>query len=266
MAFKLPFSAVFLVSSFFCHSSSTRIASRSIKVLFGVCTFCAVLSAPLAIVSNILALTHAPLADVVALSFTQPLYVTLFAALFAGERIRWQRWIATLAGFCGVLLMLHPSGETINPWLILAMLSPCGIAISVLLVKRLTKTENMLTMLLWFGLVATVATSGPAYWVWQWPKGFDWALFSLVGILGIASQSMIIKAHCYAEASFVAPFDYTRILYATLLGVIVFGEEPDFFMICGAAIIIMSTLTIIRREAQLNIERDSSGEQIARKI
>src|SRR5262249_26003295 len=154
------------------------------------------------------AIARMPLADYTGLSFTKPLFATLLAIVILGETVRWRRWTATFVGFLGVLVMVRPGAGTIQPAALAALTDSFSIAFLVTLVKRLPATETPLTMLVYFGLFATVLSIGPAIYAWQWPTALEWLLLIGVGVLGALSQMFWIRAFRAGDASAVAPFDY----------------------------------------------------------
>lgn len=202
-----------------------------------------------AMVCGFYALTRLPLADVTALGFTTPLFATVLAVIFLGEMVRWRRWTATLIGFLGVVIMVRPGAGSFDPAALVALGMALGIAIAVVLVKRLPPGESQIAMLFYFGIGSTLITAPPAFLVWQAPSGLQILLLAGVGVLGLASQAMIIHAFRTGEASFVAPFDYSKLLAAGLIGFFVFAEVPDLWTLLGAAIIVGATLYIARRES-----------------
>jgi len=202
-----------------------------------------------AMVCGFYALTRLPLADVTALSFTTPLFATVLAVIFLREPVRWRRWSATALGFLGVLVMVRPGAGAFDPAAIVALGMAFGIAAALVLVKRLPMGESQIAMLFYFGVGSVIVTAGPAAAVWQPPSGSQYLLLVAMGLLGLGSQAMMIRAFRIGEASFVAPFDYGKLLAAGLLGFFVFAEVPDFWTLVGAAIIIGATLYIAHREA-----------------
>jgi drug/metabolite transporter (DMT)-like permease len=118
-------------------------------------------------------------------------------------------------------------------------------------VKRLPPEETPLGMLFWFGIFAVLGSAAPAVLVWQWPSLEELALLVFVGVLGVLSQSFWIRAFRAGEASLVAPVDYLRLLFAGLVGFFAFAELPGTWTLAGAAIIVLSTLYILRREVRL---------------
>lgn len=207
-----------------------------------------------AMVCSFYAVGRLHLADFTALSFTQPLFVTLLAVALLGEVVRWRRWVATAVGFLGVLVMVRPGTSTFDPAALVALASVAGIALAVCLVKRLPVGESHVTMLAYFCLVSLAITVVPAVIWWTPPSATQWLLLAGVGGLGVASQAMIIRAYRSGEASFVAPFDYLKLILAGLIGFAVFDEVPGMWTFAGAAVIVGATLYIARREAARELE------------
>lgn len=202
-----------------------------------------------AMVCGFYAIGRLHLADFTALTFTQPLFVTVLAVIVLGEVVRWRRWLATAVGFFGVLIMVRPGASAFDPAAAVALLSVLGIAIAVCIVKRLPDGESHATMLAYFCLMSLAITVVPAVIFWAPPDGQQWLLLAGVGGLGIASQAMIIRAYRSGEASFVAPFDYLKLILAGLIGFLVFGEVPGLWTLSGAAVIVGAALYIAHREA-----------------
>ena len=207
------------------------------------------LCAALAMLCGFYAIGHLPLAEFTALTFTLPLFVVLLAVVMLKEQVRWRRWLATLVGFAGVLIMVRPGAAAFDPAALVALASVLGIALAVMLVKKLPAGESHVTMLIYFCLASLAITIGPAFYAWQWPTVFQWLLLAAVGFLGVGSQAMIIRAYRSGEASFVAPFDYLKLILAGVIGFAVFAEIPDLWTVAGAGVIVASTFYIARREA-----------------
>ena len=206
-------------------------------------------SAGLAMVCGFYAVGQLPLAEFTALTFTLPMFAVLLAVLLLREQVRWRRWMATLVGFLGVLVMVRPGAAAFDPAALVALASVLGIAIAVALVKLLPAGESHVTMLTYFCLASLAMTAGPALLYWQAPSAFQWLLLAAVGFLGVGSQAMIIRAYRSGEVSFVAPFDYLKLILAGLIGFLVFAEVPDLWTVAGALVIVGATFYIARREA-----------------
>lgn len=197
------------------------------------------------------AIARMPLASYTALSFTKPLFSTVLAVVILHEAVRWRRWTATLVGFVGVLVMVRPGAGTVDTAALFALADALSIAFLVTLVKRLPPGETTLVMLFYFGVFSTAASLPPALIVWRTPTLGELALLVGIGVLGVLSQSFWIRAYRAGEASAVAPFDYLRLLFAAAAGFIAFGELIDGWEVAGAAVIVVSTVYIARREAGL---------------
>lgn len=197
------------------------------------------------------AIAHMPLADYTALSFTRPLFATVFAVLILHEIVRWRRWTATAVGFCGVLVMVRPGHAAIDPATFVALGESVALALLIVIVKLMPPREKTLAMLFWFGAIATPITLLPAIYVWVWPTLGDWLWLIGMALAGVGSQWFFLLAFRSGEASFVAPIDYTRLIFVAAVGYLAFSEIPSPWTLLGAAIIVGSTLYIVRREAQL---------------
>ncbi len=215
------------------------------------------LAGAIAMLCGFYAVSKMPLADVTALGFTQPLFTTLLAFFLLSEVVRWRRWTATLVGFLGVLVIVRPGAETFEPTALAALAMAFGIALAVTLVKRFPANESRVTMLLTFCLTSILLSAPLAFYTWRTPTLPELALLIGVGFIGVASQSMIIRAYQNGEASFIAPFDYSKLLFAGLIGYFLFGEIPDQWTFAGAAIIVGATLYILQRESARGSDRST---------
>lgn len=195
-----------------------------------------------------LGLRELPLADIIGIVLLLPLTITALAALFLGEPVGWRRWTACLIGLCGAFLIVKPGWPGADP----AALWPLGtvvlFSIYTVLTRRLTTEDPAPNLMLWAALatVLVLGLASPLYWV---PPGFmEWlALAGVAGFSGVANASRI-KALVLAPASLLAPFGYTQIATATLLGFIVFGDLPELLSWIGIAIIVLSGLYVWHRE------------------
>ncbi len=208
----------------------------------------------LAMVFSWYSVVHLPLADATALAFSRPLFMVVLAVLFLHEAVRWRRWSATAIGFLGVLIMARPGLEEINLGLMAAIAGAFFVAVVNVLIKSLAATERPVTILFYFGVLSSLIALGPALWVWRTPTPLEFALLVFIGVAGALGQYFTIRAFRIAEATAVDPFDYVRLLYATLFGYLFFAELPDRYTVLGAAIIVASTYYIARRGAALNRE------------
>ncbi len=200
------------------------------------------------------ALTHLPLAQATAFSFTKPLFLVLLAALFLGERVRLRRLSATAAGFLGVLVIMQPTGS-IEPAALVAVAGTALTAGVVVLVKMLLRTERPVTIMFWFGLISTTVTLLPALYVWVQPTAREFVLLVATGAVGASAQGAMMRGYLLAEATALAPVSYVQLVFAGVMGYLFFAEVPGFETLVGAAIIVASTLYIVHREAALARQR-----------
>lgn len=192
-----------------------------------------------------------PLAEVTALSFTAPLFGTLGAALLLRERVGRRRWLATLAGFAGALLVIRPGLGAFSGAALVALASAAAIAAAQLTVKSLSRTEHPNAIVLIMGLLMTPLSLVPALFVWTWPDPATLLWLLLMGLVATIGQVLLVRAMAMADASAVMPFDFSRLIFASVLGYLLFGEAPDAWTWAGGAIVVAATVYIARREAVL---------------
>lgn len=201
--------------------------------------------------STILFLTglrYLPLADMTAMAFAGPLFVTALATPLLGERVGWRRWTAVLVGFAGVVVMARPSGSGIA-WAAVFPLGAalCG-ALRDILTRRLSATESSLSILVVTTGVVALAGLATLPFGWRVPTPFDLGLMALSGIVLGAAHYLIIESLRLAQAALVVPFKYSSLLWAVGLGLLVWGHVPDAGMVLGAALVVASGLYILHRE------------------
>jgi drug/metabolite transporter (DMT)-like permease len=168
--------------------------------------------------------------------------VIALGVLFLGERAGLARWLAVAAGFVGVMLIVRPGFRTID-WPLLIPLAGALLWATYQLLTRLSaRFDTPDTSLLWSALVAFVATTFVGPLDWTWPTPAAWALMAVISLIGAVAHYALIKALDYAEAGAVQPYAYTLLVWATLLGWLVFGDIPDGWTILGAAIVVASGL------------------------
>lgn len=150
--------------------------------------------------------------------------------------------------------MLRP-GAGLDPAMLAALLQALSIAMAVVMVKKLPAAESTATVLISFAVLSTLFSVGPALAVWRSPTPEEWLLAVAMGLLGTASQAAIVRGYRTGEATALAPFDYARLVFASLLGLVLFAELPDAWTWAGVAVIMGSSLYIARREARLGRTR-----------
>jgi drug/metabolite transporter (DMT)-like permease len=201
------------------------------------------------------AVSMLPLADATAIAFSQPLFSVVVAALIVGEKVRWRRWSATIIGFAGVLIMVRPGEGSLQLGALVALANAAAVAVSILLVKRLSDSETPLMILTQFAIFSTILLTVPAIVVWRWPDLWGWVLAFGIALSATVGQYFWVQAFKSGEMSAVAPFEYMRLPFAVFVGWLIWGEMPVIWTYVGASIVIGSALYIAHREHQLARER-----------
>lgn len=195
------------------------------------------------------ALSRMPLAETIALSMTAPLFITLFSWLLMGEAVRRRHWVALMVGFAGVLVIVRPGGGELDPLGVAAIL---GFAVCYALwslqTRRLAPTEPS-ELMVFFGAAGFFVVSAVCLpFVWIAPNAFDLSLQMLLGLIGATGHVCLARAYGQAPGHVVAPFEYTSLLWAIVLGFLVFGELPTPWMIPGSLLVAFGGLYVYRRE------------------
>lgn len=197
------------------------------------------------------ALPHIPLADTTALGFTGPLFIMIGASLFLREPMRWERWAATAVGFGGMLLMLGPKFSGSGGWWHLVMLASAPVfAASFLLTKALTRTESAEVIVLWQAITVSLYSLPLALPGWQWPGPGQWLAFVATGVLGSSGHYCLTRSYRTADISATQSVKFLDLVWASLLGFMLFGDLPTGATLLGGAVISLSTLWLARRESR----------------
>lgn len=201
------------------------------------------------------AVTMIPLADVTAISFTSPMFVTVLAMLFLGEHIHRFRWTALGAGFLGVLIMIGPHLSFAESAASLGSLTALGAAlfsaIAMIFLRRMSGDEHAITITFYFSLTFMACAGLTALQGWPMPTATQWWLIVLAGLFGVFGQLLLTYAYRFAEASTIAPLDYTNMIMAVILGYLFFDEIPSVFIWIGAPLVVGAGLIILWREYYL---------------
>jgi drug/metabolite transporter (DMT)-like permease len=207
-------------------------------------------------------LARLPIADVTAIAFIAPLITVVFAALFLKEKVHVYRWSAVGVGFSGVILMLSPYFHNhaaldgaMMVGLFLALMNAFTAGGATIQIRRLTATESSASIVIIMTLIVMAASLVTAPFGWRWPTGFELALLIGIGIAGGLGQMLFTESYRYAPASFLAPFDYTAMLWAFMLGFWMFGEVPTIYVVIGAVIVAAAGIFVILRERHLGLKR-----------
>jgi drug/metabolite transporter (DMT)-like permease len=195
------------------------------------------------------ALSMIPLAQVVAIEFTLPIWAAALAVAFLGEQLNRWKVLAIALGLCGVAVVVRPAATGLNPGQWVALAAAVGFAVSVVLVKVLTRHESALSLIFWMLVIQGVLGLLPALWVWRWPTPTAWAWLALVAFCGTFSHYCMARALQHAEATVVVPMDFLRVPLSALAGWWVYAERLDVYTAVGVALILCGNLLNLRRSA-----------------
>ncbi|UPK35638.1 DMT family transporter [Bradyrhizobium sp. 186] len=197
-----------------------------------------------------LATVYLPLADVITYYLAGPIFVTAMSAIFLGERVGWRRWTAILIGFCGVLIALRPSAQTVSLPALIALGGSLSFATLMLITRSLRKTPDIVMASSQF--VGTfLLGAGLSAFRWVPPTAGSLAIFALAGCVSVTALFCVNRSLKLAPASVVVPYQYSMIVWAVIFGFVVFGDVPQVATIVGAAIIIGAGFYIYLRERDL---------------
>jgi drug/metabolite transporter (DMT)-like permease len=217
-------------------------------------------------VFSYLALAYIPLADATAISYATPLFTVILAVLLLKEVVRIYRWTAVVVGLCGIVLILSPhfsfdvsdvasgSGVAMLGGLF-GLAAAFFSAISMIQIRHLTQTENTGAIIFYFTLLTTVIGFASIGMGWKMPTAWQWTLLIGTGLIGGTAQILVTLSLHYAEASLLAPFDYTTMIWALLIGYAFMDQVPALTTILGASIVVAAGLFTLWRERRLHKKR-----------
>lgn len=209
------------------------------------------------------ALAHLSLAVVVAITFTRPLFLVVFAVLFLGELVRWRRWTAIVVGFAGVLIVARPEVDALTLALFILVFSTACHAGSHVFLKKASGVDSPATVVFWYLVISTAVAAVPTFIQWTTPTAEQFLWLALVGVLNLVGQAMIALSFRAGEATAIMPFDYSRLLYGIMFDIMLFATFPDGWTLLGSFVIIGSTLYVARRQARVGAERGGGGSSVA---
>lgn len=215
-----------------------------------------------------MALGMIPLANATVIGYASPLLTVVFAALFLKEQVRAYRWTAVLVGLGGVVIIVAPGfvAPAVTPQAEdnaftlmlgsgLALVAALFTAVAMIQVRRLTQTESTGAIVLFFSAFSALFGLATVPFGWVWPDFTLACLLFGIGILGGIGQILLTQSYRFADASLIAPFEYTTLIWAIGIGWLYFGDLPDEFILTGSLIVVASGVFLIWRERQLGIER-----------
>jgi len=189
-----------------------------------------------------LALTLIPLAQVVSIEFTMPIWTAILAASFLGERITMWKAAAIALGLVGVFVIVRPSAGEVNFGQLIVLVAAAVLGVTVVMMKSLTRTEPALAIVFWMMAIQAVAGAVPALHVWVWPSPHVWGWVIAVAFGGTFSHFCMARAMLYADATIVVPMDFLRVPLTATAGWLIYGERLDVFTVLGAMLILTGNL------------------------
>ena len=237
--FSLMLLTPWALSGGFASLRTQRIGLHTVRAMSGLA----------ALITWITALSLMPIAEVTALGFTAPLFVTIGAALLLGETVGIRRWVAVAVGFGGAMMILRPGIETVSLPALIALAAAALMATSFLLVKKLSATESPMTIVFFMALLMLPLSAVLAAFEWKMPPPGLWPWLVCVGFTATLVQLTMAKAFSSADMTAIMPFDFTKLIFTAFLGFVFFAEIPGIWTWIGAAVIFSATVYTVRREA-----------------
>jgi drug/metabolite transporter (DMT)-like permease len=187
---------------------------------------------------------------VVAIEFTMPIWSAALAVVFLGERMGGRKWFAVVLGLVGVAVIVRPRAGELDAGQLIALAAALGFAVSVVLVKSLTRTDAAVTISFWMLVVQSVIGLLPALSVWQWPSASGWGWVLVVAFCGTYSHYCFARAMQHADATVVVPMDFLRVPLTALVGWLAYSERLDLATGLGVGLILAgNVLNLVRRPA-----------------
>ena len=204
-----------------------------------------------AIVAIFIALRNLPLATVVSITFAAPIFTTIMSIFFLSEKVGLYRWLAVLVGFIGILIISEPGFSSLNFYYIYPIIFCLGLSYVAIAIKQLSSTEPVWLIGLYFSFSIMIMSFFTLPQGWIMPNLKDLFLLCMVGILGGLANLWLTQSYKYAEVSLVTPLKYLALLFAIFFGYIFWDETPTIKTLLGAALVIISSIIIFRREIYL---------------
>ena len=198
----------------------------------------------------VLAFSVLPLATVIVIMFSSPIFLALMSASLLSERVTMERWIAILAGFAGVLIVIRPGASAFDWALLIPVAASFANALRDIVTRRLSRTETSIAILFWSTLIVMGAGLLTAPFGWKPVSSINAAWFVAAGVFNAAAHFLMIEALRLGEAAAISPVRYTSLIWAALLGYAVWGDLPDVWLMAGSTIIIAAGIYMIRVESR----------------
>jgi drug/metabolite transporter (DMT)-like permease len=201
---------------------------------------------------TILAFTLLGLAETHAIFASYPLIIAMLSGPILGEYVGWRRWLAISVGFVGILIILNPGNGIFSPYALVPLAGAILFALYGLLTRYVGQYDNSSTSFFWTGVVGSIAMTVVGLNFWDPVSKSDWSIMLLLSASGVVGHYLLIKCYEVAEASAVQPFAYLQLIWASMIGIIIFGEQITTNVLIGACIIVGAGLFTLWRERKVS--------------
>lgn len=195
----------------------------------------------------LVALTMIPLAQLISIEFTTPIWGALLAMAFLGERMNARKVGAILFGLLGVLVIVRPGVQPVEPGHLIMLAGAVGFGISIVMVKSLTRTDNVVRIIFWMLIIQSAIGLIPAIQTWRNPPLELWPWILVVAFTGMSSHFCMARALVHADTTVVMPMDFLRLPFSALIGWLIYQEQIDVFTACGAMLILGGNLLNLQK-------------------
>ena len=202
----------------------------------------------IALVAIFIALRSLPLATVVSISFAAPIFTTIFSIFLLNEKVGVYRWLAVIVGFIGILIITEPGISSLNIFYIFPIIFCIGLSYVAITIRKLSTTEPVWLISLYFSISITLLSLFSLPLGWIMPSIKDFMILAMIGIFGGVANLWLGQSYKYSEVSLVTPLKYLALVFAIIFGYLIWDEIPTIKSLFGAALVIISTLIIFRRE------------------
>ena len=201
---------------------------------------------------TILAFTLLGLAETHAIFASYPLIIAMLSGPILGEYVGWRRWLAICVGFIGILIILNPGNGIFSPYALVPLAGAILFAIYGLLTRYVGQYDDSSTSFYWTGVVGSIAMTVIGLNFWDPVSRSDWSVMLLLSASGVVGHYLLIKCYEVAEASAIQPFAYLQLIWASMIGIIIFGEQITTNVLIGACIIVGAGLFTLWRERKVS--------------
>ena len=202
----------------------------------------------IALVAIFIALRNLPLATVVSISFAAPIFTTIFSIFMLNEKVGFYRWLAVIVGFVGIVIISEPGFSSFNFYYIYPIIFCLGLSYVAIAIRKLSSTEPVWLISFFFSFSILISSFFSFYQNWILPSFIDFFLLAMIGILGGLANLWLSQSYKFSEVSLVTPLKYLALIFAIIFGYFIWAEIPSLKTLLGAALVILSSIIIFRRE------------------